>query len=90
MNNWNSGWRTLVTWDDIEKVYKYQNHSIIPLTYDEQVTMPMHLQNEYYWDEISYIDKIIESENRTSNVKFDPTKTAQYAFDEWWNMVEEM
>ena len=88
MNNWNSGWRTLVTWDDIEKVYKYQNHNIIPLTYDEQITMPIHLQNEYYWGEIQLINNVLKFNDNIEG--YDYNTSSQKAFDEWWSMVEEM
>lgn len=88
MNNWNSSWRTLVTWDDIEKVYKYQNHNIIPLTYDEQITMPMHLQNEYYWGEIQLINNALKFNDDIK--EYDYNTSCEKAFDEWWNMIEEM
>lgn len=88
MNNWNSGWRTLVTWNDTEKVYKYQNHDIIPLTYDEQITMPIHLQNEYYWGEIQLINNVLKFNDNIE--EYDYNTSSQKAFDEWWSMVEEM
>lgn len=58
MNNWSSGWRVLVVWDTKNRYYLYKNNKILPLSYQEQRDMPLHLQNEYYWDEINRIDHI--------------------------------
>ena len=45
-------------WDKTNKVYKYKGKEIIPLSHNEQIKMPIHLQNEYYWGEINRIDRI--------------------------------
>ena len=55
MDNWSRGWRKLVEWDSINKVYLYKGYKIIPLSYSDQIKLPNHLQNEYYWGEISHI-----------------------------------
>lgn len=88
MSNWNSGWRRLVDWDSYNKCYLYKNKHILPLTYKEQIEMPMHLQNEYYWDEIARIDAEIDSDNRIDSKPFDYNNSAQKAFDDWWKLVQ--
>ena len=55
MDNWSRGWRKIVEWDSINKVYLYKGYKIIPLSYSDQIKLPNHLQNEYYWGEISHI-----------------------------------
>lgn len=57
MDNWNRGWRKIVEWDKVNQIYKYKGKEIVPLSYNEQVKMPIHLQNEYYWGEINRIDE---------------------------------
>ena len=56
--NWGSGWRKYVYWDEVNKIYIYKGQQIIPLSFKEQCEMPVHLQNEYYWDEIKRINEI--------------------------------
>ena len=89
MNNWSSGWRRLIVWDDTNKYYLYKDRKILPLDFIERQKMPLHLQNEYYWDEIERIDAVIDSNNRIDSKPFDYNNSAQKAFDDWWKMVEE-
>jgi hypothetical protein len=42
VDNWKSGWRKLVEWDSIKKVYIYKGKEILPLSYKEQYEMPLH------------------------------------------------
>lgn len=63
MDNWSRGWRKLVEWDSINKVYLYKGYKIIPLSYSDQIKLPNHLQNEYYWGEISHIDNVLKNKN---------------------------
>lgn len=83
-DNWSRGWRKLVEWDNNEKVYKYKGHTIFPLSYKEQVKMPLHIQNSYYWDEISRIDRIEELP------KVNGTETAEEGLDFFYKMLEEL
>lgn len=46
MNNWSSGWRKLVEWDEEVKMYSYKGYMILPLSYLERCNMPTHLQVE--------------------------------------------
>lgn len=70
MDNWSKGWRKLVEWDSINKVYLYKGYKIIPLSYSDQIKLPNHLQNEYYWGEISHIDNVIKNKsNKNSNIE---------------------
>lgn len=85
MNTWGNGWRKLVTWDKVNKQYLYKDSTILPLSYSEQISMPLHLQNEYYWDEITRIDNIC---NLQTNLKDNNENDVQKAFDEWWQLVE--
>lgn len=64
MDNWSRGWRRLVDWDSENKVYIYKGHKIYPLSYKEQIKMPTHLQNSYYFGEIEHIDRIVKEEER--------------------------
>lgn len=81
MNNWSSGWRKLVEWDEEAKIYSYKGYAILPLSYLERRDMPTHLQNEYYWDEIKRIDKIIELEGKDEQDK------EEFDFNAIWNML---
>lgn len=81
MNNWSSGWRKLVEWDEEGKMYSYKGCMIFPLSYLERRDMPTHLQNEYYWDEIKRIDRIIELENKDEQDK------EEFDFNAIWNML---
>lgn len=81
MNNWSSGWRKLVEWDEEAKIYSYKGYVILPLSYLERRDMPTHLQNEYYWDEIKRIDRIIELENKDEQDK------EEFDFNAIWNML---
>ena len=63
MDNWSRGWRKLVEWDSINKVYLYKGYKIIPLSYSDQIKLPNHLQNEYYWGEIRHIDNVLKNKN---------------------------
>lgn len=85
MNTWGNGWRKLVTWDKVNKQYLYKDSTILPLSYSEQISMPLHLQNEYYWDEITRIDNIC---NLQTNLKDNNENDVQKAFDEWWQLIE--
>ena len=81
MNNWSSSWRKLVEWDEEAKIYSYKGYMILPLSYLERCDMPTHLQNEYYWDEIGRIDRIIELESKEEQDK------KEFDFNEIWNML---
>lgn len=81
MNNWASSWRKLVEWDEKVKMYSYKGYMILPLSYLERRDMPIHLQNEYYWDEIKRIDKIIELEGKEEQDK------EEFDFNAIWNIL---
>lgn len=81
MNNWSSGWRKSVEWDEESKMYSYKGYMILPLSYLERRDMPTHLQNEYYWDEIKRIDRIIELESKDKQDK------EGFDFNAIWNML---
>lgn len=81
MNNWSSSWRKLVEWDEKVKMYSYKGYMILPLSYLERRDMPTHLQNEYYWDEIGRIDKIIELEGKEEQDK------KEFDFNAIWNIL---
>lgn len=81
MNNWSSSWRKLVEWDEKVKMYSYKGYMILPLSYLERRDMPIHLQNEYYWDEIKRIDKIIELEGKEEQDK------EEFDFNAIWNIL---
>lgn len=83
MDNWSRGWRKLVEWDNGNKVYIYKGHKIYPLSYKEQIEMPIHLQNSYYWGEMEHIDRIVKEEERT------PNKNGQKELEEALNMFWE-
>ena len=85
MDNWSRSWRKLVEWDKENKVYIYKGFRIIPLSYHEQVEMPIHLQNEYYWGEIEHIDEVIKSRKNKSNI--DGQAETQKAMDIFWESV---
>ena len=85
MDNWSRSWRKLVEWDKENKVYTYKGFRIIPLSYHEQVEMPIHLQNEYYWGEIEHIDEVIKSRENKSNI--DGQAETQKAMDIFWESV---
>ena len=85
MDNWSRSWRKLVEWDKENKVYMYKGFCIIPLSYQEQVAMPTHLQNEYYWGEIEHIDEVIKSRENKSNI--DGQAEIQKAMDIFWESV---
>lgn len=87
--NWNRGWRKLVEWDNVNKVYVYKGNRIYPLSYKEQIEMPTHLQNEYYWGEIAHIDKIVEEEERrTERTPNADGQTAEEALKLLWEFWE--
>lgn len=81
MNNWASSWRKLVEWDEECKMYLYKGYMILPLSYLERRDMPTHLQNEYYWDEIKRIERIIELESKEEQDK------EEFDFNAIWNML---
>lgn len=81
MNNWSSSWRKLVKWDEDVKVYSYKGYMILPLSYLERRDMPTHLQNEYYWDEIERIDRIVELESKDKKDK------EEFDFNAIWNIL---
>ena len=85
MDNWGRGWRKLVKWDKENRVYMYKDFRIIPLSYHEQVEMPIHLQNEYYWGEIERIDEVIKSRENKSNI--DGQAELQKAMNIFWESV---
>ena len=84
MDNWSNSWRKLVEWDKEKKVYMYRGHKIVSLSYKEQCEMPLHLQNNYYWDEISIIDKIEDFPVSNS------TETADEGLNFFFKMLEEL
>ena len=86
MDNWSRGWRKLVEWDNINKVYLYKGYKIIPLSYSDQIKLSNHLQNEYYWSEISYIDNVIKNKNN-KNSNIDGQKELENALDLFWKSV---
>ena len=70
----------------INKVYIYKGYKIIPLSYSDQIKLPNHLQNEYYWGEISHIDNVIKNKsNKNSNIE--GQKEMEKAFDLFWKSV---
>ena len=85
MDNWSRSWRKLVEWDKENKVYMYKGFRIIPLSYHEQVEMPIHLQNEYYWGEIEHIDEVIKRRENKSNI--DGQAEIQKAMNIFWKSV---
>lgn len=87
-DNWKNGWRKLVTWDSTKKVYIYKEKEILPLSYKEQYEMPLHLQNEYYWGEISLIDNRIELEKKYKEQERSVEhKGFKEQIDEIWEML---
>ena len=86
MDNWSRSWRKLVEWDNVNKVYMYKGFRIIPLSYYEQVEMPIHLQNEYYLGEIEHIDEVIKSRENKSNI-VDGQAEMQKAMNIFWESV---
>lgn len=84
MNNWGGGWRKMVKWDNHNKLYMYKGRKVYPLSYKEQIEMPVHLQNSYYWGEIAHIDKIAKQEEKT------PAKNGQQELQEALNMFYEL
>lgn len=84
MNNWSSGWRKLVHWDEEVKMYSYKGYMILPLSYLERRDMPTHLQNEYYWDEIERIDRIVELEGKEEQEEKDKK---EFDFNAIWNIL---
>lgn len=82
MNNWSSGWRKLVQWDRDRKEYIYRGHHILPLSIQEQIGMPLHLQHEYYWSEIEHIDRIEDFPHHADDC------SAQELFDMIWEYWE--
>ena len=85
VDNWKNGWRKLVEWNTIKKVYIYKNKEIYPLSYKEQYEMPLHLQNEYYWSEISLIEDSIEREEKRKQ-----SQNKCKNFDEEWEEICKM
>ena len=85
MDNWSRSWRKLVEWDKENKDYMYKGFRIIPLSYHEQVEMPIHLQNEYYWGEIERINEVIKSRENKSNI--DGQAEMQKAMNIFWESV---
>lgn len=79
MDHWSRRWRNLVEWDDDNKVYLYKGHKIYPLSYKEQIEMPTHIQNSYYWGEIKHIDKVVKE-------KREPNSNGQKELQEALNM----
>ena len=86
VDNWKNGWRKLVEWDKENKVYKYKGYDIYPLSYKEQYEMPLHLQNEYYWSEISEIENRIELEEKCSK----QSQHKHKCFDDEWEEICKM
>ena len=84
--DWSRGWRKLVEWDNVNKVYIYKGRKIYPLSYKEQIETPVHLQNQYYWGEIAHIDRIIEAEEKTSNTNGQTAEEALNMLWEFWEM----
>ena len=86
MDNWSRGWRKLVGWDNRNKVYLYKGYKIITLSYFDQIKLPNHLQNEYYWGEISHIDNVLKNKNN-KNSNIDGQKELENALDLFWKSV---
>ena len=72
-----------VVWDKENKIYFYKGYKIFPLSYQEQIKMPIHLQNEYYWSEIYRIEKILELNNKNQKTNIE---TNQSDLDEAMNI----
>ena len=87
MDNWNRDWRKLVEWDKENKVYTYKGFQIIPLSYQEQIAMPTHLQNEYYWGEIEHINRVVEERNKPHKTVEEAQAEMQKAMDMFWESV---
>lgn len=88
MGNWSRSWRKLVEWDNGNKVYIYKGHKIYPLSYKEQIEMPMHLQDQYYFGEIAHIDRIVEAEEiRKRNPNSNGQKELEEALNLFWESV---
>ena len=68
-------------WDEEVKMYSYKGYMILPLSYSERRDMPTHLQNEYYWDEIERINRIVELEGKDGQDK------EEFDFNAIWNML---
>lgn len=83
-DSWSRSWRKEVVWDKENKVYLYKGYKIFPLSFQEQTKMPVHLQNEYYWSEINRIEKILEFNNKKTNIEAN-----QADLDEAMNMFWE-
>lgn len=62
-------------------MYSYKGYMILPLSYLERRDMPNHLQNEYCWDEIKRIDRIIELESKKEQDK------KEFDFNAIWNIL---
>lgn len=71
----------MVEWDEKIKMYLYKGCTILQLFYSERRDMPTHLQNEYYWDEIERIDRIVELEGEDERDK------EEFDFNAIWNML---
>lgn len=85
-DTWSRSWRKKVTWDKENKIYLYKGYEIFPLSFQEQIKMPVHLQNEYYWSEINHIEKILELNNKRAKMNIE---TEQSDFDEAMNIFWE-
>lgn len=87
MNNWSRGWRKLVEWDNENKAYMYKGFRIIPLSYREQVEMPIHLQNEYYWGEIEHINRVVEDREKSHKTVEEAQAELKEAMDMFWESI---
>lgn len=88
MDNWSRSWRKLVEWDNKNKIYMYKGFRIIPLSYYEQIEMPAHLQNEYYWGEIEHINRVIDSREKPHKTVEESQAEMQNAMNIFWESFD--
>jgi hypothetical protein len=87
MDNWSRGWRKLVEWDKENKVYIYKGFRIIPLSYQQQIEMPTHLQNSYYFGEIEHINRVVEDRQKPHKTVEEAQAEMEKAMDIFWESV---
>lgn len=76
-----NSWRKLVTWDKEKQMYIYKEHEIFPLSFDEQYRTPLHIQDSYYWDEISRINRQIEIDKSNNQMMETVEESIEYFFN---------
>lgn len=77
----------LVEWDKENKVYMYKGFRIIPLSYQQQIEMPTHLQNSYYWGEIEHINRVAEDREKPHKTVEEAQVEMIKAMDMFWESV---